>query len=233
MAEKPRPSRVPTSRPRKVAGQRAHREPTAVPPDDPEVTETEAEDAEPPPPAEPPLVEPEWPDETPSSRRTTLALVALIVLLVAVACGQAWYLWLSDDEPVVSAERPVVISPLTASSVVDTAAKATTEIVSASYDDYDEHVDEVAQLMTDGFAKQYRDTKEDIREKFIASRATVSAEVQEQGVVSASSEQVVALLFLTQSTERPREPLDVVQYRVEVTMVHTDSGWLVSKLETL
>lgn len=232
MPEKPRPSRTPTSRPRKVAGQRPHAEPppseTPVGPEAPETSE--ASQAPPPP---PPEAEPEWPDETsPPSWRTTVVLTVVVVLLAALAVGEAWYLWGKDD-PVVSADRPVVVSPLTASSVVDTAAKAATQIISASYENYDEHVDDVTKTMTDGFAEQFRQTKEDIREEFVATRTKVSADVAEQGVVTASPEQVVALVFLTQTTERPKEPLDVVQYRVQVTMVHTSSGWLVSKLDTL
>jgi Mce-associated membrane protein len=238
MAEKPRPSRVPTSRPRKLAGQRQHAEPPAdagIPnePEPPEVGE-----AQQPPPLEPPEAEPEWPDETPPppSTRTTVILIAVITLLLAVAATEAWYLGfmgLRDETPPVSAERPVVVSPLTANSVVDTAAKAATQIISASYEDYDAHVDEVAQTMTDGFAEQFRATKEDIRDEFVASKTKVTADISEQGVVTASPEQVVALIFLTQNTQRPNEPLDVVQYKVTVTMVHTSSGWLVSNLKTL
>jgi Mce-associated membrane protein len=157
----------------------------------------------------------------------------VIALLAAVAGGEAWYLWLKDDDAVVSARRPVVVSPLTASSVVDTAAKVATEFVSASYEDYDEHIDDVAKMLTDEFAEKYRETKEDIRKEFVASKTKVSARIDEQGVVTASPEQVVALLYLTSTTERPDEPLDIVQFRVQVTMVHTSSGWLVSNLKTL
>jgi Mce-associated membrane protein len=235
MAEKPRPSRVPTSRPRKLAGQGRPAEPPADQAIPPEPEPPEAADAEAPPPPKPPEEEPEWPDETrpPPSTRLKIILAAVIVLLLAVAGTEAWYLWLEDDSPTVSAERPVVVSPLTANSVVDTAAKAATEIISASYEDYDAHVDEVAETMTDGFAEQFRETKEQIKEKFIASKTKVTADISEQGVVTASPEQVVALLFLTQNTQRPNEPLDVVQYKLTVTMIHTSSGWLVSNLKTL
>ena len=235
MAEKPKPSRVPTSRPRRLAGQqRPHHEPVAEPPVEPELPQEPVDDEAPPPP-EPPSAEPAWPDETPASpsRRATIALIAVLVVLLALAGAEAWYLWGKDDDPVVSAQRPVVVSPLTAESVVDAAAKAAVRIISASYEDYDAQVDEAARTMTDGFADQFRQTKEDIKERFIASRTKVSADVAEQGVVTASPEQVVALIFLTQTTERPKEPLDVVQYRVELTMVHTSSGWLVADLETL
>jgi Mce-associated membrane protein len=234
MAEKPKPSRAPTSRPRKLAGQRPHPEPAAAaPPVEPEPPE-EPEHDEAPPRPEPPEAEPEWPDETPppASRRTSIVLAVVIVVLLAIAGWEAWYVWGKDDA-VVSAQRPVVVSPLTASSVVDTAAKAATKIISASYEDYDAQIDEAAETMTDGFADQFRQTKEDIRKEFIDSKTKVAADVAEQGVVTASPEQVVALVFLTQTTERPKQPLDVVQYRVEVTMVHTSSGWLVADLDTL
>jgi hypothetical protein len=239
MAEKPRPSRVPTSRPRKLAGQQR---PRPEPAETERPVESEApeglQDHDAPPPPEPPepepVPEPEWPDETPAppSRRTTIALAAVIVVLAALAAWQSWYLW-GQDDPVVSSQRPVVVSPLTANSVVDTAAKAATQIISASHESYDAEVDEAAKMMTPSFAEDFRQTKEEIRDDFIASKTKVTADISEQGVVTASPEQVVALIFLTQNTQQPNEPLDVVQYKVEVTMVHTSSGWLVSNLKTL
>jgi len=235
MTEKPRPSRVPTSRPRKLAGQqRPHPEPAETEPPVEREAPAEPQDDQAPPPPVPPEPESEWPDETPppTSRRTTIALAAVIVVLAALAAWESWYLW-GQDDPVVSSQRPVVVSPLTANSVVDTAATAATQIISASHENYDAEVDEAAKMMTPAFAEDFRETKEEIRGDFVASKTEVTADISEQGVVTASPEQVVALIFLTQNTQRPNEPLDVVQYKVEVTMVHTSSGWLVSDLQTL
>lgn len=183
--------------------------------------------------------EPE-PDAEPTTRRRpsrsgsprmTAILVAAIVLLVGLGGTEAWYLWGRDD-PVVSSNRPVVTSPLAASSVVDTAARSAVEIVSVSYEAYDEQVERATSQMTTSFADEFRQTKTDIEEEFVADKTEVTAEVVEQGVVTASPEQVVALLFLTQSTTKDGEDLTVAQFRVTVTMVRTDSGWLVSDLQT-
>ncbi len=53
-----------------------------------------------------------------------------------------------------------------------------------------------------------------------------------QGVVRADQEQVQALVFLNMFiTKNGKEPV-FTPYRVLVTVVNTDQGWLVSDLET-
>ena len=62
-----------------------------------------------------------------------------------------------------------------------------------------------------------------------------TATVVAQGVVRANRTQLQALVFLNQIVTRVRagEPETVLTpYKVLVTMVHTDKGWLVSNLET-
>ena len=231
-------ARTPTSRPRRVAGHASSStEPLAPvegnPVEESPVEETIEESV-------PEHVEDvDWPVENESerapSRRPTrflVGLLGLLVLLALVAAGEAFYVY-GQDDPVVSSGRPVVTGKVAATSAVDAAARSAVDIVSSSHGTYDEQVDLAASKMTDTFAEEFRQTKTEIREDFIAQETEVTAEVAAQGVVQASPEQVVALVFLDQSTTKAGTDLNVAQYKILVTVVRTDGGWLVSQMETI
>jgi Mce-associated membrane protein len=158
-------------------------------------------------------------------------LVAALVVLIGVAAAEGWYLWMRDD-PVVSAGRPVVTGEVAHRSAVEAASDAADEIVSTSYKNYDEQVDQAVSKMTDGFAVKYRQTAEDVREEFVASEKEVQVEVAAAGVVRASSTQVEALLFLNQYVTTAGKDTSYTPYRAMVTVVDTEQGWLVSNIET-
>ncbi len=93
-------------------------------------------------------------------------------------------------------------------------------------------------MMTDAFAAEYRETKAQIKDEFLAAGTEVTIDVSAQGVVSATPKEVVALLFLTQTTAREDSAVTPVQYRVTVTMVNTADAsdpaggdWLVSQIK--
>jgi Mce-associated membrane protein len=255
MAENSRPrrpvvgSRNPTGRPRKVAGQRPDpEEPVADEPvveepvvDEPVVDEpvveqaptgSTADDAQTP--------EADAGSPPPKKRgidgaRTTVALVVTLVLLIGIGAFEVLYL-ASDDEPAASAERPVVTGELTHRAAVEAAARSTEQILSTSYKNYDEQVDQATSKMTDAFAQQYRQTSDGIKDQFVASEAELQVKAVAQGVVRASSDEVEALLFLNQYVQKKRpngEPkTDYAQYRALVTVLHTNQGWLVSSIKT-
>ncbi len=253
MASTPRPgrrpsrpvvgSRNPTGRPRKVAGRFQSsgdtlHEPVAAPVDEqstappPPVTEA-APPPEPPPAApaghEPPA--PGGPAGTAPGLRTTLVLVIAIVVLIGVAAAEGWYLWLRED-PVVSAGRPVVTGEVAHRSAVEAASDAADEIVSTSYKNYDEQVDQAVGKMDDEFADQYRQTAEDVRQEFLDAKKEVQVEVAAAGVVRASDKEVEALLFLNQYVTTDGKDTSYTPYRAMVTVVDTEQGWLVSDIET-
>jgi Mce-associated membrane protein len=189
---------------------------------------------EPPPPPPPSPAEragEEPPASGASGARTTLVLVAAIVLLVGVAVAEAWFLWLRED-PVVSSDRPVVTGEVTHRSAVDAASQAADEIVSTSYKNYDEQVDQAVGQMTDGFAARYRQTAEDVKDQFVRARKEVQVEVAAASVVRADDSQVQALLFLNQYVTTDGKDTSYTPYRALVTVVNTDQGWLVSDIET-
>ena len=220
-------SRHPTARPRKMAGQ------SGLPASDPVET---VEPIEPVATSHEPVETSHEPVEAEhrgllGSLRTTVALVVAIVLLVGVAAGEGWYLWLRD-EPVVSAERPVVTGKIAYRAAVDAASQDTEEILSTSYKNYDDQVEQATGKMTAAFARQYRSTVGDIRQQFLASRTELQVNVVASSVVRASSAQVQALLFLNQYVTRAGKHTAFTPYRALVTVVHTEHGWLVSAIDT-
>lgn len=235
-------SRNPTPRPRKVAG-RANDAKRAQPTGEVEPVETTAGEA----PAQPDVVEPEVVDELPASavevstastddapaRKGTIALVLAIVVLTAVALLQAAYLWgpLKDD-PKVSSQRPVLVTTPVHRSAVDTAKVAVEKLTARSYQTYDEQVDEATAMMTTAFAETYRETTDQVKDEFVAAETEVTVSVEAQAVMTASDNQVEALIFLTQFTAKKGEETAFTPYRIKVTMIDTDQGWLVSDVET-
>jgi Mce-associated membrane protein len=242
MSEPRKPSSRPAGgRPRKIAGQQR-------PATDPVVEDDPvAEEGAPAPVAEPPQAAsgagdggvetgppPSSTTEPPPHRRLTWVLLAAVVVLALVVIAEVVYL-VRDPEPAVSAERPVVTGELSHRAAVEAAARATEEILSTTYTDYDKQVDQASSKMTDAFAKEYRETAEGIRDEFIEKRSKLQVKAVAQGVAQASPEQVQALLFLNQYVEKVEdgEPQTAyAQYRALVTVVRTDHGWLVSDIET-
>jgi Mce-associated membrane protein len=169
----------------------------------------------------------------------TIALVAEFVLLAVDRLGD-------DDEAsardnagagslVVPKGRPVVASALQWRDGVEAAAKAAQELVSVDYSKYDDEVKKAVALTTERYEKDYLKTIGDVKEQGIAQQLKVQASVVAQGVVRANRTRLEALVFLNQVVERVREGKKetvVTPYRVLVTMVHTDHGWLVDRLDT-
>jgi Mce-associated membrane protein len=166
------------------------------------------------------------------SGRTTMLLVLAIVVLVGVALLQAAYLWGPlEDDPTVSSDRPVLLSRAAERSATETAAKAAVAFAQRSHETYDEQVDEAAAMMTADFEKQFRQTTDDARDRFIEAETQVTAEVAAQGVMTASEQQVEALIFLNQFTLRKGEESVFTPFRLKVTLIDTEQGWLVSDVE--
>lgn len=205
-------SRNPTARPRQVAGARDGAETEQVP----------AKQPKPGKPASGGRV---------GGRATTLSLVVAIVLLCGVAAGESWYLWLRD-EPVVSVSRPVVTGQMAHRAAVEAASHDIEQILTTSYKNYGDQVDEATNTMTDAFAAQYRQTADQIEGDFVKAQTEVRSQVVAAAVMRASSAQVEALLFVDQTVTKKGAKTGYSQYRVRMTMVHTDHGWLVSDIQT-
>ncbi len=251
---RPSSSRAPVSRPRRVAGQGgAPAEATPVEPVETtpvEPVETPAAEA----PAEVPPVEPVETTATTESdrlepapevvadsgglsalfdsRRATSILVSVVVVLALAAGGLFLRDAVVDDDQASPSRHPVVISGDDATEAVAAGAKSAETIVATSYEDYDQQVDDATALMTDTFAKEYRQTAEDIKPDFVAAKTEIEVRIVAQGVVHATRTEVQALLFLNQYVSKDGGATTYTPYRALVTVVHTDRGWLVSGLDT-
>ena len=166
------------------------------------------------------------------SRRATTILVGLVAVLALVAGGLFAWDASRDDEPAKPSTQPVVIGSDDATAGVDAAAKAAETILTRSYQDYDEQLDAATALMTDGFAKEFRQTAGEVEEEFVAAKTDQQARVVAQGVVHATRTEVQALIFLNQYVSKDAGDTTYTPYRLLVTVLHTDSGWLVSDLDT-
>lgn len=140
-----------------------------------------------------------------------------------------------DGAIAVPSDHPVMLTGLAAREGVDAAAKAAVEIVSATFQDYDDGVDRAAALMTEDFAEEYRQTAEDVADEFVAQQTVVDARVVGQGVVRANDAELQALVFLNHYVtkgEKETARTAYTPYRALVTVVHTDNGWLVDDIDT-
>jgi Mce-associated membrane protein len=165
-----------------------------------------------------------------NGRLTGVLAAALLVPITALA-GEAWYLW-GAPAPTASAARPGVIGDVAAHTAVETAALDAAQIFTTSWRTYDAHVAGVSGLMTDAFAAQYRTSAAPVRAQMVASHTTTGTKVAASGIVSATPDRVLALLFLDQRTVTGGDPPSYDARRALVTMVHTDRGWLVDNVQT-
>lgn len=183
-------------------------------------------------------------------QKTTRVLIATLVLVTLALFGETMLFVLDkvgDEDPPATREpsgvagvevpegRPVIASDLDVKEGVDAAAKAAKEIVAVDFSKYDAEVAGAADLMTSKFEASYRETAEAIKADFVANKTVVVASVVAQGVVKANRTRLQALVFLDQNVQRTRQgKAEVVStpFKVLVTMVHTDQGWLVDGLDT-
>lgn len=228
MTEEPRKpiagSRVPASRPRRLAGSGRPDEPVAAEPTaTPKATPTQK------------LVREREPSRFLASLRTTWVLVAVIVVLAIASAAEIGWL-VTRADPVVSASRPIVAGEVTHRAATDAAQRDIVEILTYSYQDFDSRIDKATSLMTPAFAKQFRATAEDVRADFVANRTQQLVKVRGTSVVRASDTQVQALLFLdqyvTKKGDKTAAGTDYTPFRALVTMVRTDHGWLVDNINT-
>jgi Mce-associated membrane protein len=90
-----------------------------------------------------------------------------------------------------------------------------------------------ARWLTGGFKKQYADlVTETIAPAAVEGKVSTEAEVSAAGVVSASKDRVVVLMFVNVTTTTPvgGEP-EVRGGRLRVTMVEVDGDWLIRTLD--
>jgi Mce-associated membrane protein len=153
------------------------------------------------------------------------------LLLAAVIAAEAWYLW-GVSEPTPTEARPVVTGDIDAGTAVTTAAQDAARIFTTSWQGYDTHVTAVAPLMTEAMAARYRRSAAPVRSQVLADRTSTTTRVAGSGVVRATPDEVVALVFLDQRVKSAGSPATYTARRALVTMVRGDRGWLVDNVQT-
>ena len=77
-------------------------------------------------------------------------------------------------------------------------AGSTSEIPSYGFEDFDAQLEDATTTMTGPFAEQFRGAVTGEKDRFVEERITQEVRVVESSLVTASDEEVQALLFLDQ-----------------------------------
>jgi Mce-associated membrane protein len=124
------------------------------------------------------------------------------------------------------------------SEAMAAAVSAATEVLSYDYRALDDDLARAQADATGLFAKQYRQTAAALKRQAAQNRAIVQATPSRPGVVSATADEVVLLVFVDQASvrqtagaETPTTRID--QSRVRMTMTRVGDRWLVSQLSAL
>ncbi|MCU1444537.1 hypothetical protein, partial [Cryobacterium sp.] len=162
-----------------------------------------------------------------ASRLAALAAVLVTTLALAAVAGVLFQR--SRDAAAVEDYYRPTSAPLEAAR---TAAKV---LFSYDHRNLDRDFAAGAALSTGVFRAEYaRTTARVVREVATQYRAVVVAEPVVAGVQAAEPGEVVAVLFVNQSTQSTRvEGTKVDQSRVRMTLVERGDTWLVSKVEAL
>jgi Mce-associated membrane protein len=177
---------------------------------------------------------------------TRALVIGLAVLAVIAVLQGVWFVQHAvrgDDagakvpagQIAVPAGRPVVLDQTDVDAAVDQAAKDAVVLVKRDYRTYDADVTKAVDLLTDRFSVSYKKTAADVKQQFLADKVNVDAKVVAQGVVRANSTQVQALLFLDQYVTKgvgKKRRVTYTPYKVLLTMIHTNTGWLVDGIDT-
>lgn len=181
---------------------------------------------------------------TPGATRMLVRILAVLaVILLLQALWWVRHTWFVDEpaEPseatgaiAVPADRPVIENELAWKEGVDVAGQAVEAMMTRSHETYDADVDTAVEFLTDDFAEEFRTTTDDVKQEFLSKEAVMGVEVRAQAVVRANDAELQALVFFDQTTVTTAgpEPKTVTSdYRALLTLVHTDQGWFVDRLD--
>ncbi len=135
-------------------------------------------------------------------------------------------------------DRTAQASESARSEAVAAAREAAQDVLSYDYRSLDKDIATARAQTTGRFRTQYDDTAKQLLAQATQVKAIVQASIGTAGVVSASHDQVVVLLFVDQASVKQlsgaRTPTTRIdQSRVRMTMSHVHGKWLVSALSAL
>jgi Mce-associated membrane protein len=158
------------------------------------------------------------------------SIVAVLVAVFGVHVGKA------DVEGVVPTVHTFDAGP-DASSAAERALKA---VLSYDYRHMEADRDRAVQFLTPSYKKDYLKTFNDLLAKgpdgtpgpVESTKAVVTADVLDTGIVDAESDRVRIIAFVNQSSVKGDGQPTVFQNRVVATMVHRGDRWLVDNLKS-
>lgn len=149
-------------------------------------------------------------------------MVVLLILVVLTAAGAAWLWRMSQERNATRAARTG------AAAAAQAAAPA---ILSYDYRTYDASVARGRKYTAGKFAKQYASSTRELKASAKKEKAVVRATVSASGVVSASPDEVVLLLYVNQYRQNTNiDGQKVDQNRVVMTLSRRGDTWKVTKV---
>jgi Mce-associated membrane protein len=152
-----------------------------------------------------------------------LAALGAVAVVLAVASGVLFW---QDSR---------ASATVTASEDAVAAARTGAEtLFSYDYRTIDANLAAGQKVVAGSLAKDYADTTKVVKPTAVANKAVVKATVSQAGVVSASPDQVVVLLYLNQATQNTKiQGTRMDMNRVRVTMEKVDGDWKIVRAEPL
>ena len=219
-------------------------------PEDAAEAEAEAEVEEPAPPVTPD-VEPAAPPATPEretsgavgwlgDRFVSIAVVCAPVLVASIVAALVavfgLHLWGADVEGLAPTVSTFDAGP-DASAAAERALKA---VLSYDYRHMEADRDRAVEFLTPAYKKDYLKTFNELLTQgpdgspgpVEKTKAVVTADVLDTGVVDAESDRVRVIAFVNQSSVKGDGQPTVFQNRVVATMVHRGDRWLVDNLKS-
>ncbi|MFW0787785.1 hypothetical protein AAFP35_25085 [Gordonia sp. CPCC 206044] len=166
--------------------------------------------------------------------KTTIALIVLSVLVVALAVSTAWFAYAAvraDDQAAGPTEAA-------RQETMDLARDYAAQLASYDPKDYADLDRRIQGISTPEFAKTYITSSQDARRGNASVQGTSHAESKEAGLQSISDSKAVVLVTLDQTVRSPDVSAQVpqgipYQSRVKVTLVRQDGRWLLSDFDTV
>jgi len=160
-------------------------------------------------------------------------VVSLVVSVVAVFGVDFWKLDVKGLEPTVQAYDA---GPEARAA----AERSLKQVLSYDYRHMEADRDRAAQFLTPTYRKAYLKNFNDLLiagpdggpGPAVTTKAVVTADVLDTGIVDAESDQVRVVAFVNQSSVKGDAGPTILQNRLVVTMVHRGDAWLIDKIKS-
>lgn len=163
-----------------------------------------------------------------ASGRLAVGLLVLCLLLAGGAFATWWWGQHQDDEDVAGA----IGSAQARDAGIQQASVLTKKVLSYDWSKLDADIASTEKVLAPSFRKEYATTMAGVHDQTIKNKVKLTAEVAASSTVSATPDQVVALVFVNQVTiaaGTKNKRFD--QNRVLVTLTRHGGEWRVSKMK--